>query len=395
MSARTDRVLVLNAGSSSLKFGLYPAGNPSVAVLRGEVAGIGRQPALRLTRASDDDAGEQVIRGDEADHSAVLARLLPWLRARLDGELVGAGHRVVHGGTRFAEPVRIDDTILAALREFEPLAPGHQPHNLAPIEAIRREHPDLPQVACFDTAFHRSQPEVAQRFALPSAYHEAGIQRFGFHGLSYESIANQLPKHLGARADGRVVVAHLGAGASMAALHKGSSVATTMGFTALDGLPMAKRCGALDPGVILYLSQQKGMAMDDIADTLHNRSGLLGVSGESDDVAALLQSTSQGAREALELFTYSAARAVGSLAAALEGLDALVFTAGIGENAPAIRRAIVERLGWLGATLDPSANDTNGTRIDAAGSQIPILVLHTDEEGMIADATRRLTSADS
>ena len=386
----TDRVLVLNAGSSSLKFGVYPAEAEAGAVLRGEVAAIGRRPSLRLTKGGDGQRGDAVISGDEPDHAAVLNRLLPWLRGCLDGELVAAGHRVVHGGTQFAEPTRIDDATLEALHGLAPLAPGHQPHNLAPVEAIRREMPRLPQIACFDTAFHRSQPDVAQRFALPRAYHDAGIRRFGFHGLSYESIAAQLPTQLGAGADGRVVVAHLGHGASMTALHERRSIATTMGFTALDGLPMAKRCGALDPGVILYLSQQQGMGMDDIADVLHNRSGLLGVSGESDDVADLLQSTSQSAREALELFTYSAARAVGSLTAALEGLDALVFTAGIGENAPAIREALAARLGWLGASLDDDANERSATRIDATDSRLPLLVLHTDEEAVIAEATRRL-----
>jgi acetate kinase len=388
-----ERVLVLNAGSSSLKFGVYDAapeddGSPT---LRGEVKGIGTGTQLRLTHGSAET--RDVLRGDEPDHQSVLKRVLPWLRGTTGGELAAAGHRVVHGGMRFAQPTRVDDGTLEQLRKLTPLAPGHQPHNLAPIDALRTAFPEMPQIACFDTAFHRSQPEVAQRFALPRDYHDAGVRRFGFHGLSYQSIAEQLPAHMNESADGRVVVAHLGHGASMAGLHKRRSVATTMGFTALDGLPMGKRCGTLDPGVILHLLQETGMSSQAVSELLHERSGLLGVSGETSDVAQLLRSNSDAAREALELFTYSAARAVGSLAAALEGLDALVFTAGIGENAPAIREDIVDRLGWLGIGLDVASNEACDTRIESVDSVTPVLVLHTDEEAVIARATKHAIAA--
>lgn len=389
----SDRILVLNAGSSSLKFGVYEADahHDEAPLLRGEVKGIGAEPQVRLTHGSADTAA--VLRGDEHDHQSALDRLLPWLRNAIDGDLAAAGHRVVHGGMAFAHPTRIDDQSLEELRQLSPLAPGHQPHNLAPIDALRAQSPTMPQIACFDTAFHRTQPEVAQRFALPREYHDAGIRRFGFHGLSYESIAQQLPHHLGEAAEDRVVVAHLGHGASMAALYQRRSVATTMGFTALDGLPMGKRCGAIDPGVILHLLNEEGMTADAVSELLHEHSGLLGVSDESSDVARLLESNSEAAREALELFTYSAARAVGSLAAALEGLDALVFTAGIGENAPAIREDIVDRLSWLGMGLDIASNEASDTRIERVDSAIPILVLDTDEEAVIARATKRAIKA--
>ena len=384
-------ILVLNVGSSSIKFALYPADlecfdGDVPQILRGKIAGIGVAPELTLANGAADIAAFGAMeRGD--GHDALIGRLLTWLDALPGfGSVVAVGHRIVHGGKDFAEPVRLDPATMADLAKLEPLAPLHQPHNLAGVRAVAARHPDLMQVGCFDTAFHRTQPAVARRFALPRDLTEAGIQRYGFHGLSYEYIARILPAHLGPRAEGRVVVAHLGSGASMCAMRARQSVATTMGFTALDGLVMGRRCGALDPGVVLHLLRQMKMSPDEVEHLLYERSGLLGVSGLSRDMKVLEDSGDPGAEEAIELFCYRAVTALGGLIAALGGLDALVFTAGIGENSVRIRREICARLDWLGLTLDAAANASGATRISADASRCDVIVLPTDEERVIAGA---------
>jgi acetate kinase len=329
-------------------------------------------------------------------HEDALAALMLWLEGHFqDHRLVAAGHRVVHGGSLYTAPVRIDASVIGELRRLIPLAPLHQPHNLAAIAALSKLHPALPQIACFDTAFHHTQPEIATAFALPRRLTAEGIRRYGFHGLSYEYIANVLPDILGpAEADGRVVVAHLGSGASMCAMHRRKSVATTMGFTALDGLPMGSRCGNLDPGVILYLIQEKGMTAQAVSDLLYHSSGLLGVSGVSDDMRTLLASADPHAADAVALFVYRISRELGSLAAALGGLDALVFTAGIGEHAPEIRRRVCEQAVWLGVHFDEAANAVGGPKITIADSRASAWVIPTDEDLMIARHTWRLTKDD-
>jgi acetate kinase len=365
-----DAIAVLNAGSSSLKFALYALarGLARERVLRGQIDGLA---------AAGDHAPAL------ADFERRVAREAPGLR------LVAAGHRVVHGGTRFAAPVVITEAVLAELRALVPLAPRHQPQTLAAIASLRASRPELVQVACFDTAFHRTQPELRQRFALPQALHDAGIRRYGFHGLSLESIAAQLPQYLGAAADGRVIVLHLGSGASATALRERKSIATSMGLTPLDGLVMSTRAGALDPGVLLQLLRE-GWDEPRLARLLYDESGLLGVSGVSRDLRALLASGAPSAQLAIEMFVESIVREVGALAAALGGLDALVFTAGIGENAAEIRARVCERLAWLGIALDPDANARRGPRITRGDSEISAWVLATDEEGVIARATAGL-----
>ncbi len=382
-------ILVLNAGSSSIKYALYAAAADRPARLRGVIERIGSAPSHALHGGTArTDPGPLPAHGD---HGSLIARLLEWLDEELGSiPLVAAGHRVVHGGAEFAHPVRIDSERLARIEALAPLAPRHQPANLAGVHAIARARPALVQVACFDTAFHRSQPRRAQLFAIPRALSDAGIVRYGFHGLSYEYIAGALPAHLGAGADGRVVVAHLGHGASVCALHGRRSVATSMGFSALDGLVMGRRPGNLDAGVILHLLQRCGMSVSELERTLYERCGLLGVSGLSDDMRDLLGSGHAHAREAVELFVYRAVREIGALVAVLGGLDALVFTAGIGEHAAAVRAAIVDQLGWLGLRLDAEANARHATFISTRDSPVGALVLPTDEEAVIAAHTRRL-----
>jgi acetate kinase len=389
----TDAVLVFNVGSSSVKFALYGVAALDL-VCRGSIENVGATAAtLRAAegpRGADLDGATLPGAGSHADAARWL---LDRLGERLpDIRLSGAGHRVVHGGTDFAEPVRIDERVLAALDRLVPLAPNHQPHNLAAIRALARARPGLPQIACFDTAFHRTQPVQAQRFALPRALTDEGIVRYGFHGLSYDYLAGALPALAGARADGRVVIAHLGHGASLCALRVRRSVATSMGFTALDGLMMGRRCGAIDPGVLLYLLQQKGMAPDAVSDLLYNRSGLLGVSGLSDDLRVLEADGGAQAEEAMDLFAYRAAREIGSLAAALGGLDVLVFSAGIGEHSASMRARICAYSRWLGIALDARANAAHGPRISAADSSVDAFVIPTDEEIVIARAARMLLS---
>ena len=387
----SDAVLILNAGSSSIKFALFPADEQPTRrdlVCEGAYEGLGH----RVHFTARDGSGNRLVNDEMPEtttHEDVVADLLRWLEARFpDRELVAAGHRVVHGGTRYAGPVRIDADVIAELTRLVPLAPLHQPHHLNAIAALAKLHPSLPQVACFDTSFHHSQPELATRYALPRELTAEGVRRYGFHGLSYEYIAGVLPEVIGeAGARGRVVVAHLGSGASMCAIKEGRSVATTMGFTTLDGLPMSRRCGDLDPGVVLYLMQQKGMSADAISGLLYQSSGLLGVSGVSDDMKELLASEEPDAAEAVSLFVYRIGRELGSLVAALGGFDALVFTAGIGEHAPEIRRRVCKDASWLGLQLDETRNTAGGPRITTADSSTSAWVIPTDEDLMIARHT--------
>jgi len=320
--------------------------------------------------------------------------LLGFLRAEVgDQRLVGVGHRVVHGGMEYSRPVRVDAKVLAALEKYVPLAPLHQPHNLAPIRALLERAPQLPQFACFDTAFHRAQPEVAQAFALPRSITERGVRRYGFHGLSYEYIAQALPAHDAKAAAGRVVVLHLGNGSSMCAMANGRSVASTMGFTAVDGLPMGTRCGSLDPGVVLYLMDELKMDARAIEKLIYEQSGLLGVSGISSDMRALLASSDPDAKAAIDLYVYRIGRELGSLAAALGGLDAVVFTAGIGENSAVLREGVCRDARWLGVELDPAANGAGGPRISTVASRVGAWAIPTNEELMIAQHTRGLLAA--
>lgn len=386
-------LLILNAGSSSLKFGVFPAADAHAApLLSGQIDAIGLTPRLHARKGETrfDEALPAAAAGADA-HESALAWLLGWLDEHLTAlQLVAAGHRVVHGGTRFSAPVRIDDAVLAELEALIPLAPLHQPHNLRGIRALAAQLPELPQVACFDTAFHHTQDPRAAAFALPRALADEGVRRYGFHGLSYDYLSTQLPAVLGERAQGRVVLAHLGAGASLCALRKGRSVATTMGFTALDGLMMATRPGNLDPGVLLYLMEHKRLDAAAVTKLLYHHSGLLGVSGISPDMRVLLDSPAPEAAEAVELYCYRVAREIGSLMSALGGLDALVFTAGVGEHSAPVRARICELMGWAGVALDVALNTAHATRIDAAGSAIAVAVVPTDEEGMIARYTRHL-----
>jgi acetate kinase len=384
----SDAILVLNAGSSSIKFSVFKGHErPSRQgiICEGECEGIGH----RVHFSAKDRAGASLVDEHLAEgttHEEALAALLRWLEDRFhDDRLVAAGHRVVHGGQLYTAPVLIDAQVAAELRHLIPLAPLHQPHNLAAIDALAKLHPALPQIACFDTAFHHTQSEVVTAFALPRRLTADGIRRYGFHGLSYEYIASVLSDVLGpAAADGRVVVAHLGSGASLCAIHRRKSVATTMGFTALDGLVMGRRCGSLDPGVILYLMQEKGMTAAEVSTLLYNESGLLGVSGISDDMRTLLASDDPQAKQALALFVHRVSRELGSMAAALGGIDALVFTAGIGEHAPEIRRQVCEAAAWLGVDLDQGANAAGGALMTRPGSRTSAWVIPTDEDLMIA-----------
>ena len=388
----TDLILVLNAGSSSIKFALHPAsGSGRQPALTGEIDGIGTAPQFKARNAGGEPLDTEILAGADAtaDHAALVARLLDWLLAvDWGGKIAAAGHRVVHGGRQFDGPVLIDAQFMTSLEQLVPLAPLHQPHSLAAVRAVAGRLPELPQIACFDTAFHRTQPRLAQLFALPRHLSDEGIIRYGFHGLSYHHIAGVLPDHLGARADGRVVVAHLGNGASMCAMKERRSVATSMGFTALDGLMMGRRSGAIDPGVLIHLQENKGLDVDAVGRLLYSESGLFGVSGISNDMRDLEASADPHAREAIDLFCYRAALELGSLAAALEGLDAVVFTAGIGEHSEKVRRLICSRLAWLGVALDQAANEAHATRISTADSAVDVLVIPTDEEAVIAGAVR-------
>src|SRR5713101_110260 len=388
MSAAQSCVAVLNAGSSSIKFALYEAGRDGLLLFRGQVEGIGVDPHLEARNLAGATVAERRWARAELDHHRATAEILTLGRELLAGRpVLGVGHRVVHGGTEFAGPVRIDPGVMASLKKLVPLAPLHEPHNLAPIEAVAGSRPDLPQVACFDTAFHRSQPAVAQEFGLPRELTAAGVRRYGFHGLSYDFIVTRLHEIDPALARSRLVIAHLGNGASLCAVHEGRSVASTMGFTAVDGLMMGTRTGALDPGVLLYLMQERGMDAAAIEDLLYRKSGLLGVSGLSSDMRALRQAETPPAKAAIALFVYRILREIGSLAAALGGLDGIIFTAGIGENDAATRAEVAAGCGWLGLTVDEERNQLGAGRISSNQSRVLAWVVPTDEERMIARYT--------
>jgi acetate kinase len=382
---------VINAGSSSLKFAFYQGDR---RILSGQVDGLGSQPAADVSGPNGEALNPlNLSRKPPTTPSEVLPLLLPWAKKMLGSRRLAAlGHRVVQGGIRHTTHKRVTPELLAQLEALIPLAPLHQPHNLAAIRTAMELNPALPQVACFDTAFHRSAPEVAQAFALPRELHEEGVRRYGFHGLSYEYIASVLDDQAPEIADGRVVVAHLGNGASLCALKARTSIACTMGFSVLDGLPMSTRCGDLDPGVVLHLLKHKGMSVETLEDLLYRRSGVLGISGVSSDFRDLLASDEQRARFAIEVFCYQAARHIGSLAAALDGVDGIVFTAGVGENAAPVRASISQRCRWLGLELDESANRRHGPLISKAGSRVTAYVIATDENLMIARHTLALST---
>jgi acetate kinase len=399
----SNAIFVLNAGSSSIKFSLFRSADIAHATVTpdhagllcdGQMSGIGRIGHAVHFFAVDGSGATLIDEHlqNDTDHEAALDALLHWFELQFPGQrLIGVGHRVVHGGMLYTVPVLINTNVIAELRRLVPLAPLHQPHHLTAIAALSKLYPGLPQVACFDTSFHHTQPNVASAFALPQALSAEGVRRYGFHGLSYEYIAGKLEQVIGMQlAYGRVVVAHLGSGASMCALKDGKSIATTMGFTALDGLPMSRRCGNLDPGVVLYMMQEKQMSADAVSRVLYEESGLWGVSGISDDMQTLLASEDPRAAQAIDLFVYRISRELGSLVAALGGLDALVFTAGIGEHALEIRRRVCVAAAWLDLQIDDDANVAHGPCITQAGSRVSAWVIPTDEDLMIARHTAAL-----
>jgi acetate kinase len=392
----TDVVLVINAGSSSVKFAAFSELSQPVPVrlAHGQVDGIGDAARLRVWShdgAVLEDQPMTLATDPEQKHDDALARVFGWLaRHAGDRHLLAVGHRVVHGGASFDRPVRVTPQVMQELTQLVSLAPLHQPHNLAAIRAIARQQPRVPQVACFDTAFHTTQPWVAQAFALPRSISAQGVRRYGFHGLSYEYIAGILPAHLGEAANGRVVVAHLGNGASMCAMDARKSVYSTMGFTALEGLMMGTRCGNIDPGVVLHLITQLGMSATAVEHLLYHDSGLLGVSGISGDMRTLQTSTSPEARAAIDLYVHRINHELGALAASLQGLDALVFTAGVGEHSALVRERVCQAAAWLGIEIDVQANQQGATQISAPGSRVSVWVIPTNEELMIALHTRLL-----
>lgn len=398
-----DGILVINAGSSSVKFSLFlrktggHRDHQPVLISHGQVEGINASPHFQVKSAAGDILCERRWEEGSTTYEGLFDYLLEWVEGHLgDARLVAVGHRVVHGGERHAKPERITPELVAELEELIPLAPLHQPHNLEPIREITRLHPGLPQIACFDTAFHRTNPWVTQTFALPRELTEEGVRRYGFHGLSYNYIARTLKTVSPAIAKAKVVVAHLGSGASMCAMQEGKSVASTMGFTALDGLVMGTRAGMLDAGVLLYLMDHKKMTFKDIETLLYKKSGLLGMSGISPDMRDLIGNDNPHAKEAVELFVHRITRELGSLTAALQGIDALVFTAGIGEHSPEIRKMVCDKIGWLGVTLDEAANQRHeGGMISTPDSKVQVLVVPTDEELMIALAVDDLLLTES
>lgn len=386
-------IAVLNAGSSSIKFSLFlERGETLEPDVRGQIEGLYTSPRFVAKEADGTvKAEKRWPEGERLGHDGALDYLIGYLRSELaDNRLIGIGHRVVHGGMAYTQPVWVDAKVLKVLETFIPLAPLHQPHNLTPIRRALERAPEMPQVACFDTSFHRTQPEVAQMFALPADLHNAGIRRYGFHGLSYEYIASAMSDFAPMVVQGKTVVLHLGNGASMCAMQSGKSVASTMGFTAVDGLPMGTRSGSLDPGVILHLLDQRGMDARAIEKLIYNQSGLLGVSGISSDMRTLLTSEEPKAKLAVELYLYRIRRELGSLVAALGGLDAIVFTAGIGENSPIIRHRVCGDAAWLGVEIDEAANNAGRRRISTDASRVAVWVMQTNEELMIARHTRRL-----
>jgi acetate kinase len=391
-------ILVINAGSSSIKFAVWPQAEPDgSAMLQGEIAHIGHNPQFSARNA----AGEALTdwKPEGGDQTSLLRGLVDWIGSHTAGSrLVAAGHRVVHGGTKFSAPVAVDDVVMRELEALIPLAPLHQPHNLAAIRSLAAAHPHLPQVACFDTAFHRGQADVATRFALPRKFHDAGIRRYGFHGLSYDYVTRTLARKAPGLAIGRVVIAHLGSGASLCAVHNGLSIDSTMGFTALDGLPMGTRCGSLDPGVLLFLLGQ-GITPDALQHLLYERSGLLGVSGGiSNDMQELLASDQPEAAQAVDLFVYRVVREIAAMAACMGGIDGLVFTGGIGEHATEVRERICRGCAWLGIELDPAANAIGTDRISTRLGHPVAWVIPTNEAQMIAIQTAealRITAPDA
>jgi acetate kinase len=388
-----DTILVVNAGSSSVKFQVFSAESDGQLqrLIKGQVDGIGSRPRLRANGANGRASADRAYPIEAiADTSAAIGIAGEWLRKELRINPIAVGHRVVHGGPEFDLPVFIDYGVVAALEKFVALAPLHQPHNLAPIRTLLSGFPELPQVACFDTAFHRTHGPVADHYAIPQQLHAEGVRRYGFHGLSYEYISNALLKLAPDVAMSRVIVAHLGSGASMCALRQGRSIESTMGFTALDGLPMGTRPGQIDPGVLLYLMSEKGMSVSSAQNFLYRDCGLKGLSGVSNDMRELEASEDPKAKLAIDYFVYRTGLNAGMLAAALQGLDAFVFTAGIGENSSSLRARIVDQLAWLGASLDAAENSRHAHRISRSNSRIPVYVIPTDEELMIAQHTLSL-----
>jgi acetate kinase len=390
-----DVILTVNAGSSSLKFQIFGNyGAEPQRLIKGQVDGIGTRPKLRAEAKDGARLIDQSYAVEEVpDVPAAIVVAAEWLRTTQAVTLVAVGHRVVHGGPQYDRPLLVDQSVLASLERYIPLAPLHQPHNLAAIRLLLAKRPEVPQVACFDTAFHRGHCAVADHFAIPERFYGEGVRRYGFHGLSYEYIAGRLRAVAPAIADGRVIVAHLGSGASMCAIAGGKSVESTMGFTALDGLPMGTRPGQIDPGVLLYLLTEKGMSATAVQDLLYRESGLKGLSGVSNDMRELETSDRPGARLAIDYFVYRTALCAGMLTAALGGLDAFVFTAGIGENSALIRARVAAKLSWLGVSFDEKANEQRETVISRSDSGVKLLVVPTDEELMIARHTVALLPA--
>jgi len=390
-----DAIIIVNAGSSSIKFSLFVKQGKELQLdLRGQYEAIHSTPRFSAKKHEGAETKKSWPEGMDLGHDRALDHLLSFLRSELSHHrLVGVGHRVVHGGPDFTGPVRVDAGMVAKLEALIPLAPLHQPAALLPMRRLLERAPELPQVACFDTSFHRTNPDLAQRYALPAELHQAGVRRYGFHGLSYEYIASALAGLDSSAASGRTVVLHLGNGASMCAMEAGLSIASTMGFTAVEGLAMGTRSGSLDPGVILYLMDQRSMDARAIEKLLYHQSGLLGVSGISSDMRVLLASSDPRAELAVDLFCYRIRRELGSLAAALGGLDAIVFTAGVGENSPAIRERVCQDAAWLGVEVDPAANAAGGPRISPTGARTTAWSIPTNEELMIARHTRQLLPA--
>ena len=388
----TKSIAVINAGSSSIKFAIFDATKEERRRFRGELEGIGTVPHLWVADAAGAKVDDRTFESKGFDHAAATREILGLAgRLLVEGTVVGIGHRVVHGGMTYASPVRVTETVLKDLAALTPLAPLHAPHNIAPMRAIMEAAPKLPQVACFDTAFHRTQAAVAQAFALPRRFGEEGVRRYGFHGLSYEYLVSRLKELAPHAASGRIVFAHLGNGASLCAVKEGRSVASTMGFTAVDGLMMGTRCGALDPGAVLYMMQHHGMDAAAIEDVIYRQSGLLGVSGISPDMRTLRASSDPAAKEAKALFVYRIVREIGSMVAALGGVDGLVFSAGIGEGDAATRAEAVEGSRWTGAILDPARNERcREGLISADNSPVAVWVIPTDEERLIARHTATL-----
>ena len=385
-------IAVINAGSSSVKFAIDESVDAG-ALYRGQVEAIGTTPRPRIVDTKAGVVADRTWPSDGFDHDMATREILLAGQQLMQGRVDGIGHRVVHGGRSYAAPMRVTPALLDDLAKLIPLAPLHQPHNLAPVQTIMTAAPNMPQVVCFDTAFHRTQPHLAQAFGLPRRITDEGVQRYGFHGLSYEYLVSRLRELSPAHADERVVIAHLGNGASLCAVKGGLSVASTMGFTAVDGLMMGTRCGALDPGVILYLLQEQGMDAAAIEDLIYRKSGLLGVSGISSDMRALRASSDPAAREAIDLFVYRIVREIGSLVASLGGVDVLVFSAGIGEHDAMTRAEVVEGCRWLGAALDRERNARGDSLISSAESSIAVWVIPTDEELLIARQTAALLAA--